>query len=124
MQYNYDDLIHLTKIVVPANLWVCAFGYIDTRLLNLKPVLCTIRFTNFIHILSDKIYIQEYDAEWDYVYFFDTQDECIKYYNNMVWEEIILSNKNAKFWTEQHQKIKYEFIDTDYIMEKLRRSHE
>lgn len=114
--------------------WCSLYFYEDDELLDIKPNLVEFSLSklNYVKIIFidqkiedlHRLYYDEITSNISKVGIFDTEQECNDFYNNQIWEEIKDLEWKSKFYIKKAQDLKDNgFINSDYIMEKLRRNN-
>jgi len=136
MKYSYKTLFRELEPILPSKTsktitkWAYAFDFDDYNegLIDFKPQTAIIQYNNFgieFHF-TDENSEQKWSEcqigdEWDYINIYDTEEECIIEYNNAVWTKIKEIEGRIHYLAGIKEVYKHKFINSDYLMEKLRR---
>ena len=108
--------------------WGCAFDWDEyDDLVDFKPQPVNVVSSNYITFIfvdsSEQVRWNDFhlDDEWDFINIFDTEAECIEFYNDLVWKLIKKCNDEINHIEKLKDRYKEQFINTDFLMEKLRR---
>lgn len=111
--------------------WCCAFNDYPHQNcnLNIKPVKTLIYILHNYFCIEDintgNLILNEQDVHKfniNKIDIFDDEKECIEYYNKSVYEVMDKYYKEIETMKSKMEKFENNFIGTDFIMEKLRRS--
>lgn len=127
-RYWFDVEEHLEqKKLKDIEKWVCFFWFkdhnINKDLINIKPQKLNFKYgvtSTYIQKSIFTAYNILREEQWKYICIFDEEQECIDFYNKRVYLEIETMQKLSEKCNNFLENTNKEFINTDYIMEKLK----
>lgn len=124
MKYNSREIVeYLNDNNRKAFKWFCFFDK-EQYDLNIRPQKVGVFITSYsnISVILEDDNLNEIRFNTDKLFFFDKEEECNEHYNNLVFLYLEKINDEIKKRQDIVNSIEPEFINTDYVMEKLRRS--
>lgn len=116
----YNKLIHQEEkngIYWIANISIDTSKGINEIRFNIKPTKCYVYIDNYFSIKTTNTNVNAFLSSVPLNYFFDNKKDAIQYYNDLLFNIIECSLKHEK--NNIYELLYNEFINTDYISEKL-----
>ena len=124
MQYDFEEYKKNFFSFERKPIYACAFYY---NYLNIKPSLVGLTEKHFLMFQNEDVqkfylsYCDNHPSTSNFL-FFDNEKECTDAYNQLVYKKADEIDKEIKSLVKENEDIKSNFIDTDYMIEKLRRN--
>lgn len=124
MKYDFDEFKKNFFSFERKLMYACAFTCVFTGFMNIKPTL--IGLTEDGSLIFKNVEANEIFKSYGYskrnILFFDNEKECIEAYNDLIYIDVARYERDINEHIATNEKLKSNFIGTDYLAEKLRRS--